>query len=79
MVRCKNKPLIKLALGRILTLNKDGYSSCEGRKALKKNRNPRGLRLSDQAQSTSLRWYYPDQVQRVALKDSQKVTPSELV
>ena len=75
----QNKPLIKLTLGRILTLKKMGIRRARGGKRLKKNRNPRRMRLSDQAQSTSLRWYYPDQVQRVALKDSQKVTPSELV
>jgi hypothetical protein len=75
----QNKPLVNINSWAILTLSKDGYSSREGKKALKKSRNPKGLRLSGQAQSTSLRWYYPDQVQRVALKDSQKVTPSELV
>ena len=56
-----------------------GIRRARGRKRLKKAAIRKGLQLSDQAQSTSLRWHYPDQVQRVALKDSQKVTPSELV
>ena len=56
-----------------------GICRARGRKRLKKAAIRKGSQLSGLAQSTSLRWYYPDQVQRVALKDSQKVTPSELV